>query len=160
MLDTRAFWQLEPSRDLAACPLRSCCVQSQLGMSLKFLIPSQLSGDITWFQYMRPSWRLEANIPAWKRSRHVYLEANIILFNVNQPKPKTTILTVCIPGYASTCLLHSVDRYIAYVVHPWSIVDHLDRWSPWSISNHILNLDQKWMRYWLRLHRGSKQDRR
>ena len=80
MLDTRAFWPLEPSRDLASCPLRSCCVQSQLGLSWEFLIPSQLFGDITWFQYARLSWRREANIPARERSRRVYLEANRITF--------------------------------------------------------------------------------
>ena len=61
--------------------------------------------------------RREANIPVRKRSRHVYLEANTIRFNVNQPKAKTNILSVCIPGYAATCLLHSVDRSFAYVVH-------------------------------------------
>ena len=106
----------------------------------EFLIPSQLSGDITWFQYAWLSWRWEANIPARKRIRHVYLEANRILFNVNQPKAKTTNMPVYMPRYAATCSLYSVDRSFAYVVHSWLIIDLPDRRSP-SISNHILYLD-------------------
>ena len=46
-----------------------------------------------------------------------------------------TIVPVCIPGYAATCLLHSVDRSFAVEVHSWFIVDPLDRLSPWSIVN-------------------------
>ena len=49
-------------------------------------------------------------------------------------KLKTTNMPVCMPGYAAMCLLHFVDRSLAYVVHtlvgrrsPWQIADPPDR---------------------------------
>ena len=134
MHDTRAFWPLETSRDLAPCPLRSCCFQSQFGLSWEFLIPSQLSGVITWFQYARPSWHLEANILARKKSRHVYLEANKIMLILTNRKLK---LPLCLSVYHG---MLSRVFCIPLIVpsHMWSTPD---RSSISLISDHILNLD-------------------
>uniref|UniRef100_M4B344 Uncharacterized protein n=1 Tax=Hyaloperonospora arabidopsidis (strain Emoy2) TaxID=559515 RepID=M4B344_HYAAE len=55
--------------------------------------------------------------PSRTRSLHVYLEANRILFSVNQPKAKTTTMPVWIPVCSATCSLHYFNHIFVYVVH-------------------------------------------
>ena len=124
-----------------------------VGDVLIILDPSQLSGNITWFQYVRLFDVGRPNIQP-ERSRHVYLEANRIMFNINQPKAKTTIMPVCLPGYVATCLLYSFDRSFAYVNHTCLTqsqligarsqlpltVDYSGRWSPWLSITFVITI--------------------
>ena len=48
-------------------------------------------------------------------------------------------MTVCIPGYAATYLLYSVDRSFAYVVHSWSFFTLINRRSTCRHEFHSLS---------------------